>query len=187
MPVLLLFVASNKTDKMKHIFYYLGCIILFLQITACSPESAPPTKYLRWVGDISHDPKIDKKNFQLCTPKAIKQYHNFSFGFLYKGEKIALENEIRSQYNEQHTANQSGWLRIRFVVNCHGETDRFRIIGMDNNKEAFTFDQSISEQLLSICKNLKGWLILPDNDAPQDYYIYLTFKLDNGKIKAILP
>ncbi len=162
-------------------------IFILLQIISCSHESVPPPKYLRWVGDIAYDPKTDKADFQLCTPDDIKQYHNFGFGFLYKGEKIGLEEEIKSQYNEQNAAAQSGWLRIRFVVNCRGETDRFRIIGMDNNKAAFTFDKSISEQLLSICKSLNGWLILPDQDAPKDYYMYLSFKLENGKIKEILP
>jgi hypothetical protein len=166
-------------------YFFLLCIAF--QLNSCSSETSPPPKYLRWVGDISFDPKTDREDFHLCTPDDIKQYHNFSFGFLYKGEKIALENEIRSQYDEQIAASQSGWLRIRFIVNCKAETDRFRIIGMDENRKPQTFDKSITDQLLKITKSLKGWLILPDDKTASDYYIYLIFKLDNGKIKEILP
>lgn len=178
---------SSHIESLWSLSAYLGCIFFFLQIISCSPESTPPLKYQRWVGDIPFDPKTDKPDFHLCTPDAIQQYHNFGFGFLYKGEKIALEQEIRSQYNEQNAADQSGWLRIRFVVNCRADTDRFRVLGMDENRKPFTFDASISDQLMKITKSLRGWLILPDDKAPKDYYMYLTFKLENGKIKEILP
>lgn len=173
--------------SMKSFSAYLFFLFLAFQLHSCSSETSPPPKYLRWVGDIAFDPKTDKKDFHLCTPEDIKQYHNFAFGFLYKGEKIALEQEIRSQYKAENVAAQSGWLRIRFIVNCKGETDRFRIIGMDENRKPVTFDKSISDQLLRITKSLQGWLILPDHDAPNDYYMYLIFKLDNGKLKEILP
>ncbi|MBK7428429.1 MAG: hypothetical protein IPI60_16140 [Saprospiraceae bacterium] len=166
---------------------YVFFVLLAFQLNSCSSETSPPPKYLRWVGDIAFDPKTDKKDFHLCDADDIKQYHNFSFGFLYKGEKIALEKEIREQYNTQNITAQSGWLRIRFIVNCQGETDRFRIIGMDENRKPQTFDKSISDQLLNITKRLKGWLILPDDETRGDYYIYLIFKLENGKIKEILP
>ncbi len=178
---------STGSANLRRVYSFLGFALITLQIISCSAETSPPPKYLRWVGDIAFDPKTDKKDFHLCTPEDIKQYHNFAFGFLYKGEKIALEQEIRSQYKAETAAAQSGWLRIRFIVNCKGETDRFRIIGMDENRKPVTFDNSISDQLLRITKNLQGWLILPDQNAPNDYYMYLIFKLDNGKLKEIMP
>lgn len=115
------------------------------------------------------------------------QYFNFSQGLQYEGEKWAILKAFEENYQPPVDNQQSGWIRIRFIVNCKGETGWFRLISANKNFETQTFDQAVTEQLLSITKSLKGWKLMPDEIRPKDYYQYLLFKIENGKIIEILP
>ncbi len=140
-----------------------------------------------YVGNIKFDEKTDQKDFSFCDEARIYQYFNNSGGVEYEGEKMAIEAEFKEKYNPEIAKKESGMVRIRFVVNCKGETDRFRILGVDENYQEKSFDTSITNQLLAIAKNLKGWKPKTYNNLPIDYYQYLIFKIKDGKIDEILP
>jgi len=163
-----------------------GILLLLLPLFALAQQNDPPTAYPAMVGDISFDPKTDKTDFQLCY-KQIAQYFNYGDGLEYEGEKAAIEKEFSNKYQPEMLKNETGLIRIRFVVNCKGETDRFRLMGMDENYNEKEFPASITEQLLNITKNLKGWKIKKYKEYPIDYYQYLIFKIENGQLKEILP
>ena len=106
---------------------------------SCQIE-AQKSKYLRSVGDIAYDSTSDKKDFYLCNERNIKQYHNNHKGLEYKGEKIALIELFDKQFVPVPNSKDSGLIRIRFIVNCKGETDRFRVTAMDENYKEKEFD-----------------------------------------------
>ena len=58
---------------------------------------------------------------------------------------------------------------------------------MNENYEEKVFDKSITDKLLSIAKNLKGWKGKRIREKEIDYYQYLIFKIENGQLKEILP
>jgi hypothetical protein len=58
---------------------------------------------------------------------------------------------------------------------------------MNENYEEKVFDKSITEQLMSISKYLKGWKGKKYREKEIDYYQYLIFKIENGQLKEILP
>ncbi|MBV6646388.1 MAG: hypothetical protein KI790_13115 [Cyclobacteriaceae bacterium] len=162
-------------------------IILFL--VACSTEKSTSSRqeYLRWVGDIEYTPEFDKPDFELCHgDSSVNQYFNFGQGLQYEGEKRAILEKFENEYRPVKSG-ESGLVRIRFIVNCKGETDRFRIIAMDNEYKEKEFDSRITNQLLHLTKQLNGWRILPNIQEARDYYQYLIFKIENGNIVEILP
>jgi hypothetical protein len=146
--------------------------------------------YLRWVGDIPFDEDTDNPDFELCYEEQyIRQYFNFSKGVQYKGEKPAILQHFHDNY-KAIDSKQSGLLRIRFIVNCKGETDRFRLMGANENLEPMEFDSEISDQLLQLSKKMDGWLPIAEesmNDMKLDYYQYLIFKIHNGELIEIMP
>lgn len=139
------------------------------------------------VGDIPFDPKVDDPAFILCDSTGVKQYHNLHDELEYNGEKSALVKSIKEQFKFRKLAGESGMIRIRFIVNCKGKTDRFRLTSATYDYKEKKFDPDITGQLLSITKNLKGWKILSDKNGPKDYYQYLIFKLSEGNLDEILP
>ena len=70
-------------------------------------------------------------------------------------------------------------------MNCKGETDRFRILEMDENYKEKKFNEKITNQLLQISKNLKGWNPKVIQNHNVDYYQYLIFKIQDGNLIEI--
>lgn len=131
--------------------------------------------------------KKDNANFVTCNgDDRVAQYFNFGEGLAYKGEKKAIENIFNKKYKPINI-DESGLIRIRFIVNCKGKTGRFRIIQMNNEYQKFSFDKKITNQLLKITKSLTDWKIHTRKNVGIDYYQYLIFKIEKGKIIEILP
>lgn len=161
-------------------------LLLILSLAGCSADQNP-TQYLRWVGDSEYIPSSDSENFQPCHgEKKVGQYFHYTDGLAYEGEKKALIQLFRQQYQPVEI-DQSGWIRIRFIVNCKGEAGRFRLTSSDENYQERPFNNQIVDQLLSITKELEGWKILPNTTTPADYYQYLLFKIKKGHIEKIMP
>lgn len=166
---------------------YFFILALTLSLYSCATEKTTGQKYLRWVGDIEHNPEIDDKNFVLCHGENnFRQYFNMSQGMQYEGEKTAIVNYFKEKYKPVNI-QESGWVRIRFIVNCQGKSSRFRMIEADENYRERPFDKQISQQLLSLTQSLKGWKIITFEDEPVDYYQYLVFKIQDGNIEKIMP
>lgn len=168
---------------MRKLFFLLFLVPI---LGGCQNLSQKST-YLKSVGDISYDSAIDKKDFILCDANNIKQYHNNHQGLEYKGEKIAIMEEFNKKYIPVNDKNCNGLVRVRFLVNCKGETDRFRAISMNEEYKETTFDSKIIEQLLTISKSLNGWIPKIMEGKEIDYYQYLIFKMKDGQIIEILP
>lgn len=165
-------------------------ISAILLTVSCNPKQEIQLnrlEYKRWIGDISFDESKDSKKFVLCNDESqTYQYFNDSNGLEYDGEKISIISTFNSEYHI-YKKDETGLIRIRFMVNCKGETGRFRVLGMDDNYKAKNFNLTITSELLRITKSLTGWKSKIINGRPIDYYQYLIFKLENGKIVEILP
>ncbi len=165
-------------------------VLICIISVSCKSQSEfkKPYTYLRHVGDIEFDNKLDDPNFTPCfSDSLIFQYFNMSTGLQYEGEKIAIDSYFEKFYKPINS-NQTGWIRIRFIVNCKGETGRFRVLQSDEDFIETTFDKKITTQLLNLTMALNRWKTINNNEgSPIDYYQYLTFKIYKGKITKILP
>ena len=155
---------------------------------ACGTEQEAteiPT-YSRWVGDITFDAAKDNPDFELCNGEdSVKQYF-WGSGLSYVGEKKAILRAFSENYAPVQTTD-TGLIRVRFVVNCRGETDRFRWMGMDRDYNPMDFDERIIDQLVAITKRLDGWGNFERQGIPQDYYQYLIFKIEAGHLVEVMP
>lgn len=174
---------------------FVKSIVLFLALASLGQgcrsvldrKEPAQTPFLRHVGDTAFDPKLDDPNFKVCSPERAQQYYAFD-GMHYEGEKPKIEAHFRNRFKNKPKKGESGWLTIRFVVNCEGRTGWFRVKGVDRTYQPKKFDTAIEQQLLTLTKELNGWIV-GKNEAGQafDYYQYLTFKLEDGRLLEILP
>ena len=164
---------------------YLLFLILPILIS-CQTENAI-SKYPKFVGDIQFDAKLDHADFKKCGEGQDYSFqYYYSDTFQYKGEKIAIINEFEKQ-NISGEKSSNGYIIIRFLVNCEGKTGMFRMQKLDSNYKETPSDEKLGEQLLNFTKSLKGWIPKKIETKPVDYYQYLNFKLQDGKIVEILP
>ena len=172
---------------MKYLFL---AVTFLLLLCSCQSEKKVSEKneYLRWVGDIEKNEQTDRPDFELCNGEDhILQYFNFGNGPVYSGEKLELINLFNSKYIPVTKKSESGLIRIRFVVNCKGKAGRFRVIQSDENYQEKEFDPDLINQLVDITKGIENWEILDRDGFTIDYYMYLVFKMKEGKITEILP
>lgn len=182
-----------KDEKyiMKVSFKALVFLGLFCFIVSCQTDYKNKDKQsdLRFVGDIKSDSLLDDHKFKTCNgDKHAFQYFNTSEGLKYKGEKAALVSAIQNSYKPIKSGkNQSGYIRLRFIINCQGEAGRFRVLSSDFDYRDKEFDKAIVNELLTVVKGLDGWEIMTNKEKSLDYYLYLIFKLEEGRIIEILP
>ena len=165
--------------------------ILFLipLLINCQSEKTAISKYPAHVGNVEFDEKIDDPNFNRCLPEgsyAYQYYNGDSSGIQYKGEKLEIIRTLEIE-NIQSSKDINGYITVRFVVNCEGKAGIFRMQQMDEEYKEKELDQKFSEQILSFTKKLNGWIPKKIQGTKVDYYQYLTFKIEHGKVSEILP
>lgn len=166
---------------------YIPSIVLLFCILSCGFQEKPKEKkYLDHVGDLEYNPTLDSKDFKPCHEDLISQYYAFREHIQYEGEKRGLVKQIEAKYDNS-LSKDNGYITIRFIVNCEGQTGRFRVKTMDHAYKHKNIDSKITDQLINIVKELDGWKPGSYEQGRYDYYQYLTFKIESGQIISIIP
>src|SRR5262245_11881817 len=131
-------------------------VFLVLCTVARSQNTTAAQNFPENVGDIPFDASLDDPAFTVCKPEMVLQ--NYNLGSYYNDHKKDIAQFVTNRYTvPADTLLQTGYVTIRFIINCKGETGRFRIYELDNNYQPFHFNPKITDQLLLLTKQLKGW------------------------------
>jgi hypothetical protein len=164
--------------RLKTILIHLGLIII---LCSCGQESK---KYTNDIGHINPKTALGDKNFKTCKNKIFEYYNSEPDGG-YKHGKKALRDSVLRKYSM--SINESGYLTFRFVVNCEGKGGRYMVIQNDLDFKPKEFDEELTSHLFTITQDLKEWRPVILENESRDYYMYITYKLLDGKIIEILP
>jgi hypothetical protein len=175
----------------KRKLFLLLCSLALASVLCKRQTAAPnliPQKSMAQVGDIAFDPAVDRADFHLCRKtERLPQY--YGTGAAYEGGGRAMAEEILLKFRPvSRAAKQSGYITIRFVLNCRGETDRFRVFQVDRNYKNTQFHPDLIAQLSDAVRALRNWK--PgryDNGEPLDCYYTVWFKIRDGKVTEVLP
>jgi len=159
--------------------------ILFFTISCSKTKSEQ--KHFNDLGEISFDSKIDDVNFLICQEDKTFPFNYGGVGLVYNGEKRALAETFYEYYSYPKTQGQTGYITIRFIINCEGKTGRYRLSEMDINLKEKKFDKNITKQFMNITKKLDGWQPFVYDEKTWDYQQYLAFKIIDGELKKVLP
>lgn len=140
------------------------------------PIAQPVSKYPEHIGDIDFDATIDDPGFETCQSR-IPQYYAL-------GADYRVDNDVLMSHFESVKSDKIQTLTyhtIRFVVNCKGKIGRIRQETMTGNYEAANLEPVVQNELLEKLKAFNQW------PTGRDFYQYLTFKIQGGKIMEVLP
>jgi hypothetical protein len=152
----------------------------------------------RWIGNkyeqIAYQPKeksefIGNDSFQVCNTHLLKRHlgHLYSVtGARFNGGLYSINKRLANFYKKP-TLLEEGLIRIRFVVNCEGETGNFEVLELDANYQKKKFKSNIPQQLLTFCRGLQGWIPGKREEYVVDSYKFLTFKIKDSEIVEIFP
>lgn len=160
-------------------------LLIMLVLFSCQQE-----RELRNVGDIPFDASVDDPDFEVCDEIQTRQYYGRRAKYTsagYRGEKKALVAVFYEKYEHPVSDEENGYVTIRFLVNCKGQSGRFRVQEMDFDYQPKKFDPQIVEKLLTIVRELDGWIPVEREGKKYDFYQYLSFRLERGRIVKIMP
>jgi hypothetical protein len=122
----------------------------------------------------------------LCGLGILKPY--YLTGLNYEGGIFAIKQKYKEEYITVKTGQNSGIVKIRFDVNCKGETGNFVSETYNLKYESTTMNDSIVNQTVLIARNLNNWTPGTNDDNENiNSFKFLAIKVINGEIKEILP
>ncbi len=141
-------------------------------------------QYLNRIGYIDPENSLLSEGFETCGDY-IFDYYNPERPTYSEG-KNGLRKFIVSHYkNENYT--DSGYLNIRFVINCKGEAGRYIFHENDLDLKPRLFTPELKERLFQLTARLKKWNPNVIKGKKVDSYMYISYRIENGEITEILP
>jgi len=141
-------------------------------------------RYTERTAYIDANTSLLSEGFQTCSDY-IFDYYNPERP-TYNTGKNGLRTFILENYkNNGYT--DSGYLNIRFVINCEGETGRYVMHENDLNLVPKKFDPKLREQLFKLTSSLDKWNPNVISGNKVDSYMYLSYRIENGEITEIIP
>lgn len=122
----------------------------------------------------------------LCGLGILRPY--YLTGLDYEGGIFAIKEKYKKEYITVKKGQNSGIVKIRFDVNCKGETGNFEFETYNLNYELTTINDSIVNQTVLIARKLNDWTSGTNDDNENiNSFKFLAIKVINGEIKEILP
>ena len=122
----------------------------------------------------------------LCGLGILKPY--YLTGLDYEGGMFAIKEKYKTEYITVKEGQNSGIVKIRFDVNCKGETGNFEFETYNLKYQATIMNDSIVNQTVLIARKLNNWI--PGTNAVNENinsFKFIAIKVINGEIKEILP
>ena len=157
------------------------------------PKYTPSeNKFTTRVAYINPENSLLSEGFEVCSERIV-DYYNYQIGQTkgqvasYSKGKNGLRKHVLSHYKNKGYSD-SGYLNIRFVINCKGETGRYIIHENNLDLEPKKFNKDLVNQLFNITTQLKKWNpVIYGEDNIKDSYMYISYRIENGEITEILP
>ena len=127
----------------------------------------------------------NKSEFKLCSGSKRPYYYPT---LKYEGNFYKIKNHFFNNYKTIQFPNSNGIVKIRFNINCKGETGNFFIDTYSLDYKNKTINKEITEQLLNLTKDLKDWVPARNDEGEMiNSHKFFAFKIIEGKLIDILP
>jgi len=171
-------------------------LLLILSLNTFSQNTIPQNFNTKEkIGWIPFDKSVDNPNFKVCDELNIEEYYQVNP--LY-GEAMPSIRKYFSAHQQSLEAlcKKDGYVIIRFVINCQGQTDRYRTRFMSlNYTDENTVNAELQKKIIGLTREMGNWT--PGkydarlNDAvgqgkTYDSYQHLKFLFKNSKLVDIL-
>lgn len=165
-------------------------LILALLICTFSCKKADKLSFIKnkiehSVEYINPELALLNENFSPCDENLIFNYYNPERASYSKG-KNKLRSFILKNY-KNNDYKESGYLNIHFIINCKGETGRYKVYENSLNLEPKKFNPDLKAQLFKLTTQLNKWNPNFIRNEFRDSYMYISYRIENGEITEILP
>ena len=159
----------------------LSILIIICCIPGCNRNQEAQHMYEDQIGDTSFNPALDDINFKFCDSTNV--LHKRA-RVTYNGGLRALEHDLISSFKPKPSHESfTGYVIIRFAINCNNELGRYRTEVLDSNFEITKCPEDLKLDILTAFKNLKNWSHPFYEGKSHDGYTFYSIKINNGNIE----
>ena len=160
---------------MKH--FYAICLLMLSLFAKGQTIALPDGEYM--------DTTTTRNRACAKAPTA----HYFSVDGKYPRSSATLVREATAFLQRGNRKfSGSGYITFRFLIDCAGFRQPMTQVLQTDTKYAPThFRPELVSELYAFLKTLKDWRAATHNNVSFSYFTYLTFKINNGKVVAVIP
>lgn len=167
-------------------FFFLCCITLAL-IGGCTQTNKvndEKKEYSHDVGDILFDSRTDDPAFALCDSTKIITRRK---ALAYEGDRSKIGPACLEKFKfRPEFESFTGYVIVRFIVNCHNQSGRFRAKSLALDFSLQESPESLKNHLVDIVRGLNGWSHAYEKDAEFDLVKFINFKITDGQLENVL-
>lgn len=136
------------------------------------------------VGNIPFDATTDDPKFQLCNSNWVWQ--GYQLKTMMDETALSVDREFKMKFTPApEWKDESGIIRIRFIVNCNGKADRFRILGLGFDLKEKQFSDNLNAHVIKIAREIQ-WPVRRAQQQTVDYYHYFSIRIADGQLKDVI-
>jgi hypothetical protein len=116
--------------------------------------------------------------------------HYYSVAGKYPRSSETLRQAAQAFLARRHRAYQgSGYVTFRFIVDCAGRRQpRVQVLQTDAAYQRYHFPPELVSELYGFLQTLTEWRAATSREGrPVNYIAYLSFKMTDGKVVAVIP
>lgn len=153
-------------------------------VEAYNTENKP---YKHYVGYIDQSKALLNDKHELCNKGALMHTYSSASLKAYAGSKKRFRNALNNTFNAKTNYTDSGYLNFRFLVNCEGNAGWFEIVEMDLDLKETPLNKDMVNDLFEFTSNSEHWDVVSYNEKARNYYMYISYRIENGKVTEIIP
>ncbi|MBF9221074.1 hypothetical protein [Hymenobacter ruricola] len=123
-----------------------------------------------------------------CAKAIMTRYYNVAGKYPRSSE--TLRQAAQAFLARQHRAYQgSGYVTFRFIIDCQARRlPRVQVLQTDAAYQRYHFHPELVSELYGFLKTLTEWRVAKGASGQLvNYYAYLSFKITDGKVVAVIP
>jgi hypothetical protein len=121
-----------------------------------------------------------------CATAPLAHYYSVEGKYPRSSDTLVREAEAFLKQQKQGFKG-TGYVTFRFVVDCAGHRlPRTQVLQADAQYQRATFQPDLLAALYAFLQTLTEWKVAK-RPSPTNYIAYLTFKLKDGQVVAVVP
>jgi hypothetical protein len=172
---------------MNTLRYSFLLLILMIRLKTFSQNTVPQHLNVKEkIGWIPFDKSLDNSNFKVCDELNIEEYYQVNPSY---GEGMPSIRKYFSAHEQllETLCEKDGYVIVRFVINCQGQTDRYRTKFMSlNYTDENTVNAELQKKIIQLTRNMGNWTPGKYDGKTYDCYQHLKFLFKNSKLVDVL-
>jgi hypothetical protein len=172
---------------MNTLRFSLVLLILMVRLKTFSQNTVPQHLNVKEkIGWIPFDKKSDNSNFKVCDEMNIEEYYQVNPSY---GEGMPSIRKYFSAHQQllEGLCEKDGYVIVRFVINCQGQTDRYRTKFMSlKYVDEITVNAELQKKIIQLTRDMGNWTPGKYDGKTYDCYQHLKFIFKNSRLVDVL-